>query len=717
MTHATDNTNANNENNASNSLPVGYRLNHYIIEAAIGEGGFGVVYRAHHELLDDRVAIKEFLPSQIAFRANTVVAAKTNSDALYQEHLQRFIYEGRTLIALNHRNIVRCRDLFVANNTAYLVMDFELGESLMKLTKLLEAKGGRFDEVELLHVLVPLAQGLAYIHGQGVLHRDIKPDNVFIRRADSTPVIIDFGAAKQNFAHASQSQAPYTEFYAPAEQIEGGGEAKPTVDVHAFGGLMYRLVMGCVGPSATSRMYSMATGKPDPYQSVVPQLAGQYSPELLQLIDHCLAFSAGQRPQSMAEVLTVLQQCERRLAPSSNQTVATTTLASAVTDTPQPAKTLKAKASVKASAKASGTAKSAESKPAVPKPAVPKPVRPRDAAEPQKAVAERQTADHCYFTLGNMPLALHHYQLAADAGSGYACAQVARLLKRTDGHSSNALQQALVKKASAKLAKALDQRYACYLQAVLAHELAADTARAIDWLKQGDKLGDAAAQNYFGLMYEQGQGVGQSDSKALAFYRKAAKQGFAFAQNNLGWLYAKGRGVALSNEQAVECYQQAALQHNARAQANLGWMYANGRGVKQSDVEALRYFQLAAAANDAVGQFNLGEAYFFGKGVTASLSDAMAWFKKSAKQHHELALLRMGEAYLAGRGVAQSAKLAVQSFTDAAELGNRDAQFQLGLLYRHGKGVSVSDDQAYFWFSQAAAQGHSQAAAMAKLIR
>lgn len=285
------------------ALKPGTHLAHYVIERVLGQGGFGIVYKAHHDHLNDPVVIKEFLPSELAGRSSsTVVAHSGSKQGLYEDCLQRFMHEGRVLVKLRHPNVVRCRDLFTDNGTAYLVMDYEDGLPLDELVTTLEAQGSRYSEAQLMHFLMPLIDGLAYVHQQGILHRDIKPANVFIRRGDGSPVLLDFGAAKQTLLKASQSRSPYTEFYAPLEQIAGEGEAHATMDVHAFGGLMYRLVTGTLGPRAETRAMKLSGGQQDP---LIPaaQLAGDhYSAELLATIDACLAFRSDDRPQTMEEL-------------------------------------------------------------------------------------------------------------------------------------------------------------------------------------------------------------------------------------------------------------------------------------------------------------------------------------------------------------------------------------------------------------------------------
>ncbi len=292
------------------ALPQGTEIGSYRIEAILGMGGFGIVYKARHTLFEDRlVAIKEFLPRDMAGRHGSTVVPHTTSDqTLYDDNLERFVKEGQTLVKLQHPNVVHCIDLFKANGTAYLFMDYEDGAPLDVLIKAHEAQGSRYTEEQLLAILIPLAAGLEFIHSREVIHRDIKPDNIFLRRADESPVIIDFGAARQNYLSVTQTRAPFTPFYAPAEQMDTDRSPRPTLDIHAFGGLMYRMVCGEVGPDAQKRMLGASQGNGDPLEWSRVRMAGVYSDPFLALIDQCLAFMPDQRPQSMAEVRQRLEQ-------------------------------------------------------------------------------------------------------------------------------------------------------------------------------------------------------------------------------------------------------------------------------------------------------------------------------------------------------------------------------------------------------------------------
>lgn len=298
------------------ALKPGTRLAHYVIERVLGQGGFGIVYKAHHDHLNDPVVVKEFLPSELAGRSSsTVVAHSGSKQGLYDDCLHRFMREGQVLVKLRHPNVVRCRDLFTENGTAYLVMDYEDGLPLDELVASLETQGKRYSEAQLMHFLMPLIDGLAYVHAQGILHRDIKPANVFIRRGDGSPVLLDFGAAKQKFLKASQSRSPYTEFYAPLEQIAGDGEAHATMDIHAFGGLMYRLVTGTVGPRAETRAIKLSSGQADPLVPASQLAADHYSADLLATIDACLSFRAEERPQTMEELGSRLARHQPQQSP------------------------------------------------------------------------------------------------------------------------------------------------------------------------------------------------------------------------------------------------------------------------------------------------------------------------------------------------------------------------------------------------------------------
>ncbi|MCH9674907.1 MAG: serine/threonine protein kinase [Gammaproteobacteria bacterium] len=177
----------------SHALRAGHVLHWYEVKRVLGEGGFGVTYLAYDRNLGIDVAIKEYLPNELAVRlSDTSVQAKSSSyQNDYESGLTRFIEEGQALAEFDHPNIVKVFTSFQANGTAYLVMRYEEGEDLSRLL----GRGVIFSEGEIKKLLLPILDGLEGVHNKGWIHRDIKPSNIIIR-ADGSAVLTDFGSAR-----------------------------------------------------------------------------------------------------------------------------------------------------------------------------------------------------------------------------------------------------------------------------------------------------------------------------------------------------------------------------------------------------------------------------------------------------------------------------------------------------------------------------------------
>ena len=167
------------------ALPAGFRLHEYRIDSVLGQGGFGIAYAATDVNLAAKVVIKEYLPEEFAFRAldNTVQARDDMDQEFYQNGLDSFLVEARTLATFRHRHIVRVARFFEANKTAYMVLEYERGQSLKSYRK---KRGDHIDEKTIVALLAPLLDGLEVVHNSGYLHRDIKPDNIYVRDADGS---------------------------------------------------------------------------------------------------------------------------------------------------------------------------------------------------------------------------------------------------------------------------------------------------------------------------------------------------------------------------------------------------------------------------------------------------------------------------------------------------------------------------------------------------
>ena len=280
-------------------LPAQSRLHWYVIERVLGQGGFGITYLARDTNLDQRVAIKEYLPVEFATRMPDA-SIRSRTEGLrdrYRWGLERFIQEARTLARFDHPSIVRVLSVFEFNNTAYMVMRFEEGTNLAALLD----RRGALPEDELLRILLPILDGLEGVHKAGFIHRDIKPDNIHIGN-DGRPVLLDFGSARQSLGNAHTLTILVAPGYAPFEQYySDSGNQGPWTDIYGLGATCYRAIAGRSPLDAVSRSKGILGSTQDVLVPATVIGAGRYTGRLLAAIDHALAFAERDRPQSVAE--------------------------------------------------------------------------------------------------------------------------------------------------------------------------------------------------------------------------------------------------------------------------------------------------------------------------------------------------------------------------------------------------------------------------------
>ena len=279
------------------ALPRGYALNEYRIESTLGIGGFGVTYLATDGNLNLKVAIKEYLPGDVATRAedHSVRSKSSDSAETFRWGRTRFLEESRTLASFRHPNIVRVMRFFEANQTAYMVMEFVAGDPLQEWIKTRRPLA----EPTVIGIAAPLLEGLDVVHRSGYLHRDIKPDNIFIRR-DGSPVLLDFGSARAPAADKDLTTIVSLGF-APFEQYHARGGEGPWTDLYSLGAVLYWLLTGERPVEAPGRAFD------DP---MVPASkaadASRYSMQLLKAIDWALSPAKEARPQSVSELRDAL---------------------------------------------------------------------------------------------------------------------------------------------------------------------------------------------------------------------------------------------------------------------------------------------------------------------------------------------------------------------------------------------------------------------------
>lgn len=223
----------------------------YQIVKTLGNGSFGITYMASVNIgegLQAYVAIKEFFLNNYCYRdGNNVVYSGT--DGKFDRYLKKFKKEIDHLTRLDNEGVIKVMDAFEGNGTAYYVMEYVDGGSLEDYLK----RNGRFDEQTAIDVTINIGNALSYLHNQGILHLDLKPQNIMLRETKE-PVIIDFGLSKlyeEGSGLTSTLTHEATSGYAPVEQYNYSGNGFPvTMDIYALGGTLYKMLCGQVPPHA-----------------------------------------------------------------------------------------------------------------------------------------------------------------------------------------------------------------------------------------------------------------------------------------------------------------------------------------------------------------------------------------------------------------------------------------------------------------------------------
>ncbi|NCB94324.1 MAG: serine/threonine protein kinase [Clostridia bacterium] len=229
----------------------------YMVGKVLGEGGFGITYLAWDLNRHLSVAIKEYFPSSLVTRdttANnhgTISVMSGDNQIYYQKGLDGFEQEARTLAKLHAlAGVVSVREFFRENNTAYLVMEYVKGISLKEYLKVNQSP---MREDKILNIMGPLMEALETVHKEGIIHRDISPDNILIDGERVT--LIDFGAARMSLGEESKSLTVLLKHgYAPPEQYQTKGRQGPWTDIYALCAMMYRMASGLVPEEAIDRM-------------------------------------------------------------------------------------------------------------------------------------------------------------------------------------------------------------------------------------------------------------------------------------------------------------------------------------------------------------------------------------------------------------------------------------------------------------------------------
>ena len=270
-------------------------IGRYVIQEVLGQGGFGITYLGIDKLYGNKVAIKEYYPQKIAMRKaqyeDVVTVTSIEEKNNYDKGKKRFLDEAQVMARFNkNEGIVKILDFFEANNTAYIVMEYLEGITLKQYL----GKYGVLQFRKLIEMMLPLLEALIEIHSQGLIHRDISPDNIMVQHNGKLK-LMDFGAARDYTESGNKSLTVILKSgYAPPEQYQTHGVQGPWTDIYALCATIYKCLTGITPPDAIARVMDDKFKEPD-------QLDGKLSPDIKKILWKGMNIFPEERYQDIVE--------------------------------------------------------------------------------------------------------------------------------------------------------------------------------------------------------------------------------------------------------------------------------------------------------------------------------------------------------------------------------------------------------------------------------
>lgn len=714
----------------------------YEPENILGAGGFGIVFLCRHRFSKARIVIKALRTDEL------------------DRNLDEVFAEASALEELDHPSIIRLRDCGFADphqTRPYLMMDYFEGTPLEEVVR----QNGPLSAEEVRQMARQMAEGMLAAHECSILHRDLKPGNVLVRKGPGgwQVKLIDFGLAlRRQVVHSTLSHADAlaqtmlgnsiagTLDYAAPEQLGKlpGRKVGSASDIFGFGKtLCYALFRT---PLPTPRHWK-----------------GLNDDALIELLENCIEEDPSGRLTSFKQVLERLTSATTVPAtavipplPTPLVSPPTQGQSQTTSNTPTPTPRREEKKPDRE-----------ERRPVIPNLSLDDPVwRPTESQADDdipvlqpvgqslpvndpglaqdlrdcEAAANRdrgwefirnRAAEYWFMwkeaaqrgsfggqflyawclqlgagTEKDIPEAIRLYRMAADQGYGPAMNNLGDLyyhgtaVPRDDAEAIRWYRMA-VQKGNACAANTLGVMYQN------GRGLAKNIAEAAKLYREAAEKGHALARYNLAILYRDGNGVAKSYPEAARWFRLAADQGDPDAMANLGWFYREGHGVTKDYKEAARWYKMAADLGLPYALDSLGWLYQYGLGVKQDYAEAVKLYRQAAEKGDANAMNNLGRCLQNGWGIQRDYEQAVHWYRQSGEKGNAMALNNLGSLYRSGLGVTQDYAEAMRLFQKAAEKGNLSSMDNIGSLYQNGQGVPKNDAEAAKWFRRAADKGHA----------
>ncbi|KAG0267890.1 hypothetical protein DFQ27_007967 [Actinomortierella ambigua] len=600
----------------------------------IGAGAYGAVFKGRYNTR--KAAIKKFWLHQHT-----------------EDQAKLIKQEIGMLRHLQYRHIIQFYGVHHQDKEISLVMDFAEGGSLRQAIEDSRVAGWHVKS----RIAQEVAYGLTYIHHEGILHRDLKSDNVLLS-IHMEVKLCDFGLAVVKTScdgHTTEATRGTIRWLAPELAISERPRYSNKSDMYAFGMVMWEMAAMYTVPFRTIRSnYVVAQAVHGGRREQLPEK----TPTIYQhWVDLCWKQDPSDRPNAR-EVIIVDDA-------SSGLDVTNTagTLWCTLTDNTHKNSMI-----------------SHDSCLATSTPAGAKTVRPRGEfiSLSRKAMlndvdAQVSLAEMYEDGVGGVPKvsekAFTWYLRAAQLGHLVAMDRIGDMYAEGQGVEQSDVE-------------------------------------AVKWYTRAARQGNPGGQYNLGWMYLDGRGVEQNDVEAAQWFIKAARQGDSDAQSNLGSMYLDGRGVKQSDVEAVKWFTEASNQGDSNAQSNLGCLYEVGGGVKQDDTIAVEWYKKSSAQGNAYGLGNLASMYELGFGVEASDEHALDFFLRANDKGHPSAHFHVQWLTSPDRQTRCSDSDAVEVNRVGAEKGYVAARHNLGRLYERGRGVRMDKDGALVWYKKAAEQGH-----------
>uniref|UniRef100_UPI0035B5972D protein kinase domain-containing protein n=1 Tax=Arsenicibacter rosenii TaxID=1750698 RepID=UPI0035B5972D len=604
------------------------------------------VLKARHRQTGELVAIKHF-----AF----------NTDA---GTLRRFQRESDIMTTLAHPNVVKIKEVHFDADLPYIVMELIEGGDVRSLLK----NRHQLDAATTIRLGLQMAEALKAIHEAGIVHRDIKPDNIMFRQLQSGELhflLTDFGIARfREQPNTVTGHSAMTYEYASPEQFHDPSSVTEATDFYSLGVVLYEcltgqvpFVLGDFGIGLLSKRIENET--PAPLPAGLPV-------SLRQVVEDLLCKQPADRLTVAGELKRKLKRADLELDDEPQSIPAPVTPVIAVAPVVPPAPPVSgtathepAKATLPAPSPHVAPARPAETQRYEPVKAVqpstrppyvpPANVRPPDVrGTSQPGPVKKRSGDSAILiTLILVVVMLgfvwyYHSRREPHPTAKASQDTVAVIPADTTEAITGEMpaDTALTESSESPenpVQELLDQGSQYYAQN--------NFTEAFRVYKQAADEGNSEAQNWIGLLYDQGKGVGEDQTEATNWYRKSATQGNPFGQYNLGAQYYNGEGVEQDYKQAFDWYAKAAEQGNTSAENGLGDLYYFGYGVTQSNADAVQWYRRAADHGNAFGQYNMGWMYENGYGVDKNVDQAVRLYQSSAKQGNAFsikALRRLG---------------------------------------------------------------------------